>query len=215
MVLIYFFGLLFLKNVFFPLVSFPRKKNNQIVFNQSPLIDLFNIANTSLLFILIIRSYADSAWYEWLYFIFPLAYFSLEILLILGRWNSEIRIDNDCIIIQEKKYDRLFGEKKLLDPVKVSLSGNNFKFYKGWNNEDNVSIQKYKRLIRAFYLNVNDKQYNLNELRLNIFFFPILKELQKRTEPGQVQIELSSFEKYHGIRWVYTILFLASLSLLL
>jgi len=227
MVLIYIFGLLFLKNVLFPLVSFSRRKNGQVIFNQSPFIDLFNIVNTIFIFVLVFRSYLGSAWYDWIYFIFPLSYFVLEITLIIKCWNSEIRLDGDFIYIQDKKYKGnkySFKNKtkeysrEILEAKKFPLKDCNFTFYKSWNNDDITDILRYKRLIRAYYLRIEVKNdaknseeqisslINLNSFRLHFFFNRLIKELESKVSPEQINVQLNRFVKYHGMRWIYTIL---------
>lgn len=210
MVLIYIFGLLFLKNVLFPLVSFSRRKNGQVIFNQSPFIDLFNIVNTIFIFVLVFISYLGSAWYDWIYFIFPLSYFVLEITLIIKCWNSEIRLDGDFIYIQKNlKYGFVWDKKykeysrEILEAEKFPLKDCNFTFYKSWN---------------AYYLRIEVKNdaknseeqisslINLNSFRLHFFFNRLIKELESKVSPEQINVQLNRFVKYHGMRWIYTIL---------
>ena len=107
--------------VLFPLISYPKKKDDKIIFNQSSIIDIFKLLNIIILFVFIIYSYIGSEWYNWIYFIFPLGYFLVEFLQIIKVWNSEIILDNEFIYIRERKYDRFFGKKTILSPKKIEL----------------------------------------------------------------------------------------------
>jgi hypothetical protein len=97
--------------VLFPLISYPKKKDDKIIFNQSSIIDIFKLLNIIILFVFIIYSYIGSEWYNWIYFIFPLGYFLVEFLQIIKVWNSEIILDNEFIYIRERKYDSFFWQK--------------------------------------------------------------------------------------------------------
>ena len=147
-IILYITSTLFIFEVICPFISYPKKKDGKIIFNQSPIIDIFKLLNISILFIFIIYSYIGSAWYNWIYFIiFPLSYFLIEFLQIIKVWNSEIILDDEFIYIRESKYDRLIGKKTILSPKKIELKKSSFVFYKDWNNEDSVEIAKYRKLI--------------------------------------------------------------------
>jgi len=218
MVLIYIFGLLFLKNVFFPLVSFSRKKG-QVIFNQSPIIDLFNISNAIFLFVLIFRPFLGSsfAFSTLIYIIFLMFYFAIEITSVVKCWNSEIRIDDDFIYIQDKKYKEY--SRELVEARKFSIKDCNFTFFKSWNDDDISRIVRYKKLVRAYYLRIDSKKdlannknevstlINLNSFRLQFFFNRLIKEIESKVSPEQSNVQLNRFVKYHGMRWIYTIIF--------
>jgi hypothetical protein len=126
-------------------------------------------------------------------------------------WHSEIIIDNEFIYIRKSKYDTLFGKKTILIPKKIELKKSTFKFYNDWNNEDIVEIAKYRKLIRANYVIINKESYNLNEYRLNVFFNQFLKALNEKVQSQNIKIEINKFEKYNGMKWIYTLLFILSL----
>ena len=211
-IILYITSTLFIYEIIFPFISYPKKKDGKIIFNQSPIIDIFKILNISILFIFIIYSYIGSEWYEWIYFIFPLGYFLVEFLQIIKVWNSEIILDDEFIYIRESKYDRLIGKKTILSPKKIELKKSFFKFYKDWNNEDIVELAKYRKLIRAYYVTINKKTYNLNEYRLDAFYNQFLKALIEKAHTQNIKIEINKFEKYNGMKWIYILLFILSLT---
>ena len=66
-------------------------------------------------------------------------------------------------------------------------------------------------MTRAIFVKINKRTYNLNEYRLNVFFNQFLKVINEKVESKNVRIKINKFEKYNGIRWIYTILFILSL----
>lgn len=211
-IILYITSSLLIFKVIFPLISYPKKKDDKIIFNQSPIIDILQLVNITILFIFIIYSYIGSEWYNWLYFIFPLCYFFIEFIQIIAVWHSEIIIDNEFIYIKKSKYDRLFGKKTISSPQKIELKKSSFKFYKDWNDEDTVEVLKYRKLIRANYVIINKESYNLNEYRLDVFFNQFFKALNEKVQTKNIKIEINKFEKYNGMKWIYTLLFILSLT---
>jgi len=136
----------------------------------------------------------------------------MEFIVIIAVWNSEIIIDNEFIYIKKSKYDRLFGKKTISSPQKIELKKSSFKFYKDWNDEDTVEVLKYRKLIRANYVIINKERYNLNEYRLDIFFNQFFKALNEKVQTKNIKIEINKFEKYNGMKWIYTLLFILSLT---
>lgn len=210
--ILYITSSLLIFKVIFPLISYPKKKDDKIIFNQSPIIDILQLTNITILFIFMIYSYIGSEWYDWLYFIFPLMYFFIEFIQIIAVWHSEIILDNEFIYIKKSKYDRLFGKKTISIPQKIALKKSSFKFYKDWNDDDIVEIAKYRKLIRACYITINKEEYNLNEYRLDVFFNQFLKALNEKVQTKNIKIEINKFEKYNGMKWIYTLLFILSLT---
>ena len=210
--ILYITSSLLIFKVIFPLISYPKKKDDKIIFNQSPIIDILQLTNITILFIFMIYSYIGSEWYDWLYFIFPLMYFFIEFIQIIAVWHSEIILDNEFIYIKKSKYDRLFGKKTISIPKKIALKKSSFKFYKDWNDDDTVEVLKYRKLIRANYVTINKESYNLNEYRLDVFFNQFFKALNEKVQTKNIKIEINKFEKYNGMKWIYTLLFILSLT---
>jgi len=210
--ILYITSSLLIFKVIFPLISYPKKKDDKIIFNQSPIIDILQLTNITILFIFMIYSYIGSEWYDWLYFIFPLMYFFIEFIQIIAVWHSEIILDNEFIYIKKSKYDRLFGKKTISIPKKIALKKSSFKFYKDWNDDDTVEVLKYRKLIRANYVTINKERYNLNEYRLDVFFNQFFKALNEKVQTKNIKIEINKFEKYNGMKWIYTLLFILSLT---
>jgi hypothetical protein len=211
-IILYITSILFICQVIFPLIAYPKKKDDQIIFNQSPIFDIFEILNISILFVFIIYRYIGYEWYNWITFVFPLGYFLIEFLQIIQVWNSEIIIDNDFLYIRKTKYDRWWGKRNIVSPKKIQLKKNSFKFSKDWNEEEIVEIAKYRKLIRAYYVTMNEGSYNLNEYRLHVFYNQFVKALNEKVPSQNIKIEINKFEKYNGIKWIYTILFILSLT---
>ena len=200
--LIYLTGIFFLIKVIFPLFSFSKKKENSTVFNLSPFIDIINLLIICLVLGLVIYAFMGSKWYDWLYFIFPLLYFLLESFQILLRWHSEIIIDDEFIYIRERKK---------IKPTKFRLNESRFIFFKDWNNEDITEVIKWKKIIRATYIQINKETFNLNELRLNAFSNQIILLIKKNVNPEKVEIKFNFFEKIGGIKYLYSFLFALSI----
>jgi hypothetical protein len=230
-IIIYITSTLFISKVLFPLISYPRKKDDKIIFNQSPLIDIFKLFNITFLLMFIIYDIVKTfelSGHEWsgheiadliLCLIFYLGYFIFEFLQIIMVWHSEIIIDNEFIYIRERKYDRLFGKRTIIQPDKIDLKKSSFRFYiDWWNNkgfedwnDDGWFFEIAKKITRANFVKINKKTYNLNEYRLNVFFNQFLKVINEKVESKNVRIKINKFEKYNGIKWIYTILFILSL----
>ncbi|MDB4649452.1 hypothetical protein OAF64_05610 [Crocinitomicaceae bacterium] len=201
-ILIYLTGIFFLIKVIFPLFSFSKKKENSIVFNLSPFIDIINLLIICLALGLVIYVFMGSKWYDWLYFIFPLIYFLLESVQILFRWHSEIIIDDEFIYIRERKN---------IKPTKFRLNDSRFIFFKDWNNEDITEVIKWKKIIRATYVQINKETFNLNELRLNAFSNQIIHVIKKNVNPEKIEIKFNFFEKIGGVKYLYSFLFALSI----
>jgi len=200
--LIYLTGIFFLIKVIFPLFSFSKKKENSIVFNLSPFIDIINLLIICLVLGLVIYSFMLSKWYDWLYLSILVIYFLLESLQILLRWHSEIIIDDEFIYIREQKK---------IKPTKFRLDDSRFIFFKDWNNEEITEIIKWKKIIRATYIQINKETFNLNELRLNAFSNQIIHVIKKNVNPEKIEIKFNFFEKIGGIKYLYSFLFALSI----
>lgn len=211
LVVLYLSGIYFLNKVFFPLISSPSFKNGEVIFDQSPFIDVTNLLNAFIIFTFVFYSYCGSTWYNWIFFIFPLKYFFTEVFNIIKRWNSQIIINNDYVYVFESKYDSIIGQRNEMQPRKFHLDLCTFKFEKDWNTEESTEFFKWKKYIRAHYITINGKKFNLNEMRLQMFFKAIVKEIRLRAPKENTHLQLNAFEKFEGIKWVSTIAFVLSL----
>jgi hypothetical protein len=210
-VLLYVTSYLFIFNVFFPLISYPRKKEDKIIFNQSPIIDILKISN--LLFIIYLSWFylLGYEWIEWLLtsiFLFLLCF--LEILNILSSWHSEIIIDKEFIYIRKMKYDYVkFKRERVSLPKKIKLGESSFMFFKDWDSEHEIFY--WKKFTRANFLKINNEIFNLNEYNLNIYFYKLYKVLEEKIHAENINIKMNQFEKYYCMRWIFTLLFILSL----
>ncbi len=92
------------------------------------------------------------------------------------------------------------------------MKKSSFKFYIDWNDEDIVEIAKYRKLIRAKYVIINKEKYNLSEYRLDVFFNQFLIAVNEKALTQNIKVEINKFEKYSGMKWIYTLLFILSLT---
>lgn len=54
--ILYITSSLLIFKVIFPLISYPKKKDDKIIFNQSPIIDILQLTNITILFIFMIST---------------------------------------------------------------------------------------------------------------------------------------------------------------
>ena len=171
---IYITGIFFLKKVFFPLFSFPSKKKDEIIFNQSPIIDLIDILISCSIIGLIIYAYLGENWWDWIFVILYIFYIIVEILFVIQQWNCEIRISDEFMTVRESKYAGGFlsssgplgKNKKINNPNKYSLKDCHFKFYRDYNG-DPPPLIFWKKFERADYLSIrnpNDEEPNSDDL---------------------------------------------------
>lgn len=188
-----------LNKVAFPIITKPRIKNGCFVYNQPIYLDLFYLLVLLIIMVsVVISSFKPWYWENLFYlpvFIFEMLYAALE---IYSKKDGEITIEDKKIKIRTtKSISETF-----------TLKSNNVEIYKKLNDEESINILFWKKIQRVYYLKINNREFNLEKIGLDIYAIDIIRKIKLETGNNDIDNMMNKFDKYYGIRWFYTVLFI-------
>jgi len=193
-----------ISSVLFPILTIGIRKKDQTIYNVPLIIDLFEML--ILLSILIgVCWIAFSPW-EWenLWW-FPEIFFGLllSVFSIISKMPGEIVIKDHGVLTLRK----LKGEiPKVFELNKFHLS-----CYKARNNRSDITVaQFWKKWRRVHFIKINGTLINLEEVGLENYAIDIIRKLKKVVGNDGIDSSINLFERYHGQRWIYIIIFMAT-----